>query len=74
MFGEWALWGADDPGFVDSLFGWVGTHPRTRMLIYNQGIQTGGPFRLSWYPRAAHELRRLLASPTFPAYTPELAP
>ncbi len=74
MFGEWALWGSDDPGFVDALFGWIGAHPRTRMLIYNQGVRTGGPFRLSWYPRAAKELGRLLASSRFPAFAPELAP
>lgn len=74
VFGEWALWGSDDPGFVDALFGWIGAHPRTRMLIYNQGVNLNGPFRLSWYPRAAQELRRLLASPRFPAYAPELAP
>jgi hypothetical protein len=74
VFGEWALWGADAPGFVDSLFSWVGAHPRARMLIYNQGVQAGGPFRLAWYPRAARELRRLLASLEFPAHAPELAP
>jgi hypothetical protein len=73
-FGEWALWGADDPGFVDQLFSWVGAHWRTRMLIYNQGLRPAGPFRLWRYPGAAHELRRLLASPRFPAYAPELAP
>ena len=74
VFGEWALWGADDPGFVDRLFGWVGAHPRARMLVYNQGVSTDGPFRLSRYPRAAAELRRLLAGAKFPAYAPELAP
>ena len=74
VFGEWALWGADDPGFVDQLFGWVGAHPRARMLVYNQGVSTDGPFRLSRYPRAAAELRRLLAGAKFPAYAPELAP
>ena len=71
VFGEWALWGSDDPGFVRQLFGWIGSHPRTRMLIYNQGVNPAGPLRLSLYPRAASELRRLLANPRFPAFAPE---
>ena len=24
-FGEWAIWGGDNPAFVDELFKWVGT-------------------------------------------------
>jgi hypothetical protein len=71
VFGEWALWGSDDPGFVDGLFGWIGSHRRARMLIYNQGLKLDGPFRLTSYPRAAGELRRLLASPRFPSFAPE---
>jgi hypothetical protein len=73
-FGEWALWGADDPGFVDQLLGWVRSHPRARMLIYNQGVKSDGPFRISRYPNAARALRLLLASPVFPAYAPDWAP
>ena len=71
VFGEWALWGSDDPGFVDGVVGWALSHRRARMLIYNQGLNQDGPFRLAWYPRAASELRRLLASPRFPAFAPE---
>jgi hypothetical protein len=74
VFGEYGLWGADDPGFVDGLFRWIGTHPRTRMLVYNQGLVATGPFRLYRYPRAARALRQELARPRFPAYAPELAP
>jgi hypothetical protein len=73
MFGEYALWGSDDPGFVDAFYAWVGAHSRTRMLVYNQGINPQGPFRLWRYPRAARELHRLLASPRFPAFPPELS-
>lgn len=72
VFGEWALWGSDDVSFVDRLFGWIGSHSRARMLIYNQG-ESGEPFRLRLYPRASHELRRLLRSSRFPAYAPEWA-
>jgi hypothetical protein len=74
VFGEYALWGSDDPGWVDQLFSWVRSHGRTRMLIYNQGAQSDGPFRLSHYPAAATALRRALASPAFPPYAPEWAP
>jgi hypothetical protein len=71
VFGEWALWGADDPGFVSELFAWVHSHPRVRMLVYNQGQNPVGPFRLSHYPNAARVLRGLLAGPAFPAFTPD---
>jgi hypothetical protein len=60
LFGEWALWGADDPGFVRRLFGWVRSHRRTRMVLYNQGNRSDGPFRLFRYPRGKAELRRQL--------------
>lgn len=74
MFGEYALWGSDDPGFVDAFYAWVGAHPRTRMLVYNQGITLQGPLRLWRYPRVARALRRLLASPRFPASRPRFRP
>jgi hypothetical protein len=60
VFGEWAVWGADDPGFVSRLFSWSRAHPLVRMLVYNQGKRTDGPFRLGHYPRAARVLRGLL--------------
>jgi hypothetical protein len=72
-FGEYAFWVSGDPGFMDRLFSWVRSHNRTRMLIYNQGAMTNGPFRLNRFPAGAHELRRLLASSTFPAFAPEFA-
>jgi hypothetical protein len=72
LFGEYALWGIDDPGWVNHLFGWVGSHHRTRMLIYNQGLSASAPFRLWRYPKAAAALRQRLASPRYPAYAPEL--
>jgi hypothetical protein len=71
VFGEWALWGADDPGFVRELFAWVHSHPRVRMLVYNQGQNPVGPFRLSRYPNATRVLRGLLANSSFPAFTPD---
>ncbi|HSD78610.1 MAG TPA: hypothetical protein VLA98_14450 [Solirubrobacteraceae bacterium] len=56
-FGEWAVWGADDPGFVHRLFTWVRRHRQVRMLVYNQGLMADGPFRLRHYPRALAALR-----------------
>jgi hypothetical protein len=60
VFGEWAVWGADNPGFVQRLFSWTRSHGLVRMLVYNQGKRTDGPFRLNRYPRAARALRSLL--------------
>jgi hypothetical protein len=71
VFGEYAFWGTDDPGFVSQLFGWIGSHPRVRMLIYNQGIRLDGPFRLSDYRLAAQALRGALASRRYPAFAPD---
>ena len=64
-FGEWAMWGADDAGFARSLFAWVRAHKRVRMVQYNQGDRTDGPFRLHRYPRAARVIRGALGSPRF---------
>jgi hypothetical protein len=72
VFGEYALWDSgDDVGFVSRLLRWARSHPRARMLIYNQGVNAVGPFRLYRYPGASDELRRLLAGPQFPAFAPE---
>jgi len=60
VFGEWAVWGADNPGFVERLFGWTRSHGLVRMLVYNQGKRSDGPFRLGHYPRSARVLRGLL--------------
>jgi hypothetical protein len=65
VFGEWALWGADDPGFVNRLFAWIGSHPRAKMVLYNQGALTDGPFRLNRYPRSKAALRRALSHRRF---------
>lgn len=67
VFGEYAVWGRDDPGFVTKLFAWSRAHPRVRMLVYNQGFQPDGPFRLKRYPSSRRALRALLASPRYPA-------
>jgi hypothetical protein len=72
VFGEWALWGQDNPGFVHGLFGWIKSHRRVQMVMYNQGSHpSASPFELSHYPRSAAELRRQLSSPLFAPLAPE---
>jgi hypothetical protein len=68
VFGEWALWGRDDAAFVHRFFGWIRSHPRVRMVVYNQGNNPVGPFRLERYPAATRALRHELSSGRFPAY------
>ena len=70
-FGEWAVWGSDSPGFVRALFGWVERHSRTRMLMYNQGVRAGGPFRLSHYPQSRRALASELRDRRYPSYAPD---
>jgi hypothetical protein len=70
-FGEWALWGSDDPGWVASLFSFMATHREVRMALYNQGERPNGPFRLTRYPLARRAMRQRLASPRFLAHAPE---
>jgi hypothetical protein len=64
-FGEWAIWDADNPGFVHRLFGWVRSHPRVRMLVYNQGQRKGGPFDLARFPAATRAIRAATRSARF---------
>jgi hypothetical protein len=65
MFAEWAMWENGDPGFVHRLLRWTRSHPRTRMLVYNQGKRADGPFRLRRFPGAAKALRRGLRARLF---------
>jgi hypothetical protein len=73
VFGEWALWGSDSPAFVSRLFSWARAHPHVRMLIYNHGNRSDGPYVLRKYPRASREIRKLVRSDRFAAFAPEFA-
>jgi hypothetical protein len=73
-FGEWAIWGRDDPGFVHRLFAWSHSHRRVRMLMYNQGKLASGPFRLVHYPRSRRALASELRARWVADFAPELAP
>ena len=66
VFGEWAMWGADNPGFVKQLFSWVNAHKRVKMMVYNQGANPNGPFRLNAHPKARAELKQGAAQSAFP--------
>jgi hypothetical protein len=65
MFAEWAMWDNGDPGFVRAVLNWTRSHRRTRMLVYNQGKRTNGPFRLRRFPSAAGALRHGLRAGLF---------
>jgi hypothetical protein len=72
VFGEWAMWGSDNPGFVHGLFGWIKQHRRVRMVMYNQGSHPAqSPLALARYPRSAAALRHELSSPLFAPLAPE---
>ncbi|MCW3066279.1 MAG: hypothetical protein JWN32_3451 [Solirubrobacterales bacterium] len=70
VFGEWGIWGRDDPSFTSQFFGWVASHRRVRMLAYNQGNRTNSPFRLYRYPKAARAMRKALRSPHYAGRAP----
>jgi hypothetical protein len=72
-FGEWAMWGRDDAAFARRLLGWVRGHDRVRMLVYNQGQNPVGPFRLRRFPAAARVLRGGLAARRYRAVPAEFA-
>ena len=65
VFGEWAMWGADTPSFVTQFFSWINAHKRVRMLLYNQGANPNGPFRLNSHPKARKQIRKALRNPRF---------
>jgi hypothetical protein len=70
-FSEWAIWGGDNPTFVDQLFTWVNSHKRVQMMVYNQGYVADGPFRLNTDPASTHTIRAQLAPPRFVGFTGE---
>ena len=65
VFGEWALWGADDPGFVSRLFGWIGTPPARADGPLQPGRAPDGAVPAEPYPRSKAALRKALAHRRF---------
>jgi hypothetical protein len=70
-FGEYAIWDGDNPSWAHTLFGWISSHPRTQMLVYNDASPD---FWLTRFPSSASVIRGALAGPKFLAYAPEWAP
>jgi hypothetical protein len=50
---------------VRRFFAWIEQRPRVKMLLYNQGNLSNGPFRLSRYPASRAAIRRALAKPRY---------
>jgi hypothetical protein len=69
-FGEWGMWGSDNAGFASHLFSWIRHNRRVRMVQYNQGDNTHGPFRLYRYPSATRVIRHALKSSRFVGRVP----
>jgi hypothetical protein len=70
-FGEWAVWGVDDPAFVSELFKWVNAHHRVAMMLYNQGYDATGPLDLGESPASTAAVRSELRASRFLAFTPD---
>ena len=70
-FGEWAVWGADDPAFVSELFKWINAHHRVAMVLYNQGYDASGPLDLGQSPASTVAVRSALSASRFLAFTPD---
>jgi hypothetical protein len=58
-FGEWSLWGIDDPAFVSQMAQFVSTHSRTELIGYYSGMP-GSVFDLASKPRSLDAYRRLI--------------
>jgi hypothetical protein len=67
---EWAVHAGDDPAFVNKLFAWVRSHPRTKMLVYYQDFGSTSSYRIQNYGSSLNALRARLHSGLFPSYAP----
>ena len=72
VFGEWALWGREDPRFVRHFYAWIRHHRRVKMVVYNQGSGLKRMLRLESFPRSSRELRRQVRGRMFGFYPAEL--
>ena len=58
-FGEWGLWGIDDPAFVSEMGRFVKSHPRTTFISYYSGAP-GSRFDLASKPLSRAAYRSLI--------------
>jgi hypothetical protein len=65
VFGEYGVWGADDPAFIARFFDFVHAHRRVEMISYYQSALLKPEFRLSSHPRSRAALRSRLRSSRF---------
>lgn len=65
MLAEWAMWENGDPGFVSGVLSFARSRPWVKMLVYNQGKDSAGPFRLRQFPGAAKTLKAGLSGRVF---------
>jgi hypothetical protein len=59
-FGEWGLWGIDDPSFVSQMATFLRAHKRTVLAVFYSG-RPGSIFDLASKPRSLAAYRRLIA-------------
>jgi hypothetical protein len=70
-FGEYGVWGSENPRFVRLFFSFAARHRRVQMVSYYQSAGLKPAFRLSTYPRSRAVLQRELRSPRYLAFAPE---
>ncbi len=71
VVGEYGLWGEDNPAWVKRMYGWARRHKRARMLVYYQGQEQDGPFKIWHHPRSRNVLRKILNRKRYPKFAPE---
>ena len=73
VFGEWGVWGSDDPGFVRRFFKWQRAHKRVRMFVYYNGLTANplNPFNIEGRPQSRRVLRKQLRHSGYPPYARE---
>jgi hypothetical protein len=70
-FGEYAVWGAESPGFIHDVFDFARRYPRVKMACYYQSSTIKPEFALSTHPRSRAALRNRLNSSRWVDFAPE---
>jgi beta-mannanase len=70
-FGEWAIWGGDNPAFVDEFFQWINAHKRVQMMLYNWGYTASGPLSLNLDPASSAAIHQQYENPRYLASLPQ---
>ena len=59
------MWGADNPGFVKQLFGWVNRHKRVKMMRLQPGREPERTVPPELPPEGTGELKKRCRNPRF---------